>query len=85
MKYKDETMDRTRVVNTDQFEVKSITGRIYEIFEQTTQTKTTFGGDSDTGWVDGAKHYKVRSGGCANKLSQTGFHILASGEDATRI
>ena len=78
-------MDTTRIVNTDQFEVKSITGRIYEIFEQTTQTKTTCGGDSDTGWVDGAKHYKVRSGGCANKLSQTGFHILASGEDATRI
>lgn len=55
-------MDTTRIVNTDQFEVKSITG-----------------------WMDGAKHYKVRSGGCANKLSQTGFHILASGEDAIRI
>ena len=78
-------MDTTRIVNTDQFEVKSITGRIYEIFEQTTQTKTTFGGDSNTGWKDGVKHYKVRSGGCANKLSQTGFHILASGEDAIRI
>ena len=78
-------MDRTRVVNTDQFEVKSNTGRIYEIFEQTSQTKTTLGGDSDTGWIDGAKHYKVRSGGCANKLSQSKFHILASGEDATRI
>ena len=78
-------MDRTRIVNTDQFEVKSITGRIYEIFEQTTQTKTSFGDDSNTGWIDGAKQYKVRSGGCANKLSQTAFHIFASGEDATRI
>jgi hypothetical protein len=78
-------MDRTRVVSTDQFEVKSISGRIYEISEETTQTKSTFGGDSNTGWLDGAKHYKVRSGGTAYKFSQTGFHILASGENASRI
>ena len=78
-------MDKTRVVQTDQFEVRSSTGRIYELSEQTTQIKTTFVNDSETGWIDGNKHYKVRSGGSANKFSQTEFHILASGEVAIRL
>lgn len=78
-------MDKTRIVHTDQFEVKSSTGRIYELSEQTTQIKTTFESNSKMGWINGNKHYSVRSGGSANKLSQTEFHILASGEDATRL
>ena len=77
-------MDKTRVVQTDQFEVRSSTGRIYELSEETTQIKTTLVNDSETGWIDENKHYNVRSGGSANKLSQTEFHILASGEDAIR-
>ena len=78
-------MDTTRIVRTDLFEVKSGTGRIYEISEQTTQTKTTPADGSNMGWIEGAKQYKVRSGGSASKLSQTEFHIIASGEDAIRI
>lgn len=78
-------MDKIRIVLTDQFEAKSSTGRIYELSENTTQIKTTFSNDSKNGWIDGIKQYSVRSGGSANKLSPTEFHILASGEDATRI
>lgn len=78
-------MSKTRTVQTDLFEAKSKTGRIYVISEQTTQIMTTFLDNSNTGWMDGTKHYKVRSGGSANKLSEAEFHILASGEDATRL
>jgi hypothetical protein len=78
-------MNKTRTIQTDLFEAKSKTGRVYAISEQTTQIMTTFLNGSNTGWMDGTKHYKVRSGGSANKLSETEFHILASGEDATRL
>jgi len=78
-------MNKTRTVQTDLFEAKSKTGRVYVISEQTTQIMSTFLDNSNTGWMDGTKHYKVRSGGSANKLSDTEFHILASGEDATRL
>ncbi|MDF9773331.1 hypothetical protein [Pseudomonas baetica] len=78
-------MKKTRTVQTDLFEAKSKTGRVYVISEQTTQILTTFLDNSNTGWIDGSKCYKVRSGGSANKLSETDFHILASGEYATRL
>jgi hypothetical protein len=78
-------MNKTRTIQTDLFEAKSKTGRVYVISEQTTQIMTTFLDNSNTGWMGGTKHYKVRSGGVANKLSETEFHILASGEDATRL
>jgi len=72
-------------VQTDLFETKSKTGRVYEISEQSTQIMTTVLDNSITGWMDGEKTYKVRSGGFANKLSENEFHIFASGENATRI
>ena len=78
-------MDKTRIVNTDLFEVKSATGRIYEICEQTIQIKATCADGIKAGWISGNRRYKVRSGGSANKLSHTEFHILASGEDANRL
>jgi hypothetical protein len=78
-------MNKTRTVQIDLFEAKSKTGRIYVISAQSTQIMTTYLDNSNTGWMDGTKHYKVRSGGSANKLSETEFHILASGEDATRL
>lgn len=78
-------MNRTRSKQTDLFETKSKTGRVYEIFEESTQIMTTGLDNSNTEWVDGAKIYKVRSGGFANKLSEKEFHIFASGENATRI
>lgn len=81
----DETMNRTRTVQTDLFETKSKTGRVYEISEQSTLIMTTFLDSSDTGWMVETKTYKVRSGGFANKLSENEFHIFASGENATRI
>jgi hypothetical protein len=81
----DETMSRTRTVQTDLFETKSKTGRVYEITEQSTLIMTTVLDNSDTGWMVETKHYKVRSGGFANKLSENEFHIFASGENATRI
>lgn len=78
-------MNKTRTVQTDLFEAKSSTGRVYVISEQTTQIMTTFLDNSNTGWIDGTKHYRVKSGGSANKLSETEFHIVASGEDVTRV
>lgn len=78
-------MIKARTVRTDLFEAKSQTGRTYEIEELTTQFMTTGLDGSNSRWLDQAIHYHVRSGGSANKLSQTEFHILASGEDATRI
>ena len=84
-KIKDETMNRTRTKKTDLFEAKSKTGRVYEISEQSTPLMTTFLSNSNTGWMNETKHYKVRSGGFAKKLSENEFLILASGENATRI
>jgi hypothetical protein len=81
----DETMTRTRTVQTDLFETKSKTGRVYEITEQSTLTMTNVMENSNSGWLVETKNYKVRSGGFANKLSENEFHIFASGENATRI
>lgn len=72
-------------MQTDLFEAKSKTGRVYEIFEQSTLIMTAVPDNSDTGWIVETKNYKVRSGGFANKLSENEFHIFASGENATRI
>ena len=79
------TVNRTRTVQTDLFETKSKTGRVYEISEQSTLSMTTVLNNSDTAWIVETKTYKVRSGGFANKLSENEFHIFASGENATRI
>jgi len=81
----DNLMSKTRIVQTDIFEAKSKTGRIYVIAEQTIQVMRTLEDESNTGWMDGAKYYLVKSGGTAKKLSVTEFHLIASGENATRM
>jgi hypothetical protein len=77
-------VEKTRVKQTDLFEVKSITGRVYEVSEQTMQIMTTFLNGSNTGWLDGTKRYVVISGGSVIKVSENDFFIVASGETATR-
>ena len=78
-------MDKTRVRQTDLFEVRSKTGRVYEITEQTMQIMTTFLDNSNTGWLDGKKRYLVKSGGSANMLSDSEFYMVSSGENASRV
>lgn len=72
-------------MRTDLFEIKSKTGRVYEITEHSTLIMTSVLENSNTGWMVETKNYKVRSGGFAYKISENEFHIFASGENATRI
>lgn len=78
-------MNKKQIVQTDLFKAKSESGKVYEISEQTTQIKTIFMDNTDTGWMNGSKSYLVRSGGLANKISDTEFEIVTAGEIATRL
>jgi hypothetical protein len=78
-------MGKQRQVQTDAFEVKTESGQTFTVQEVTTQILQELLDGSNTGWMNGSKQYKVRGGGYANKVSDTTFEIVATGERATRV
>lgn len=76
---------KTRQQQTDAFQVKTESGKVYGITEFTEQMYQEFLNSADNGWADGMKEYRVSGGGHANKKSTTEFEIVATGEIATRV
>ena len=76
---------KTRLQQTDAFQAKTESGKVYGITELTEQMYQEFLNSADNGWADGMKEYRVSGGGHANKKSKTEFEIVATGEIATRI
>ena len=76
---------KSRQQQTDAFNVKTQSGKIYGIAEFTHQIYQEFLNPADNVWADGMKQYKVSSGGNANKKSDTEYEIVATGELAVRI
>ena len=78
-------MAATRVIQTDQFEVKGSSGNVYTITEETTQLDGTTISDKHTRWINGLAGYTVQGGGAANKSASGEFVIVATGESCVRI
>lgn len=76
---------KSRQQQTDAFQVKTESGKVYGITEYTEQTYHEFLNPADNGWADGMKGYKVAGGGNANRKSAAEYEIVATGEIATRI
>ena len=80
----DEAIMKRRTVTTARFKAKGESGRIYEIIEQADQLfEQPLSGPGK--WKTGTKEYLVSTGGSANKISDTEFHIVLTEENATRI
>lgn len=73
-----------RKVQTGSFEVQTESGKSYTVNEITTQILQQFQDGTDTGWMNGSKQYRVGSG-FANKINDTTFEIVETGEEATRV
>ncbi|WP_455830333.1 hypothetical protein [Pseudomonas fluorescens] len=76
---------KTRQQQTDAFQVKTDSGKVYGITEFTEQMYQEFLNPADDKWTDGMKAYKVSGGGNANRKSATEYEIVATGEIGTRI
>lgn len=76
---------KTRLQQTDAFQAKTESGKLYGITEFTEQMYQETLSAADNGWIDGMKEYRVSSGGHANQKSKTVYEIVATGEMATRI
>lgn len=76
---------RTRQLQTDAFQVKTESGKVYGITEYNEQMYQEFLNPADNGWADGMTGYKVAGGGNANKKSATEYEIVATGEIGIRI
>jgi len=78
-------MATTRIIQTDQFQVKGSSGKVYTITEETTQHDGTTISDTHTQWKNGLAGYTVQGGGAANKSASGEFVIVATGESCVRI
>ena len=76
---------KTRQQQTDAFQVKTESGKVYGITEITDQLYQESISSSANAWINGMKEYRVVGGGHANKKSDLEFEIVATGEIATRI
>lgn len=76
---------RTRQLQTDAFQVKTESGKVYGITEYKDQMYQEFWNPADNGWTDGMTGYKVAGGGNANRKSATEYEIVATGEIGIRI
>lgn len=73
-----------RNVQTGSFEVQTASGKSYTVNEFTTQILQQFQDGTNTGWMSGSKQYRAGSG-FANKINDTTFEIVETGEEATRV
>ncbi len=76
---------KTRLQQTDAFQAKTESGKVYGITEFTEQMYQEFLNGAENGWADGMKEYRVSGGGHANQKSKTEYEIVATGEMVTRI
>lgn len=76
---------KTRQQQTDAFQVRTESGKVYGVTEITDQMYRESLSSSANGWIDGLKEYRVVGGGHANKKSDQEYEIVATGEIAIRI
>jgi hypothetical protein len=78
-------MAASRSRETDRFEVKGSTGRIYTITERTDQIDVTTLDDEFRRWEDVQKSYLVLGGGSVSRINDSSFVLVATGETVTRL
>jgi len=78
-------MAASRSRETDRFEAKGPSGRIYTITERTEQIDVTALDDQIRRWEDVHKSYLVLGGGSVNRVDESAFIIVATGEIVIRL
>ena len=75
---------KTRIMETDRFQVRAENGEIFTVVEQTEQIGTNVLGSQLTRWEDSLKSYCCNAGRVTRR-SETEFEIIAKGKLVSRL
>ena len=75
---------KTRIIETDRFQVETESGEQFTVIEQTEQVGIDALGSLSTRWENSMRSYRCNVGS-VNRVSEVEYEIVSKGQRATRV